>query len=463
MTKLHANRRNFLKGALAGAGGLMLGGMLPKRALAQESLQNKRFLFAYFEGGWDILLGLDPRDPQTTNPIEHQIELRYDQLGARGQRGVRGVQTVGEMTFGPAVPPEFLAQAPNASIIRSISMDTAAHEVGRRYFLTGRFPRGLAAVGSSTPSEVLAQLGDNTPIPHMSAAVESYARGLPSYATALTVNSITDLSVALTPFVNIDPAVLSAMQSFQDEPAGCEAKKLDRDKLATNFRENQQRARSYIQQQLNTNFDLARQDQEMQALRDAYGIVDGDTIAPNSPEVLSFVAGQALKKKISQCVSVRVATGLDTHANWAADQAPAQERGWRALAAIMADLAATPLEDGSGKSVLDETYIIAMSEFGRTPMFNPNNGRDHHLGNTALIAGPGIRSGASIGQSSSLGALPLSTRLATGESFADPDQSEVASGAVVQLTPKNVIATMLAASGLDYSYLRSQPISALLG
>jgi hypothetical protein len=66
------------------------------------------------------------------------------------------------------------------------------------------------------------------------------------------------------------------------------------------------------------------------------------------------------------------------------------------LGALMADLKA----DGSFSS----TLIVAMGEFGRTvgPL-NANNGRDHHVQQSVLLAGAGIKGGRAIGQTNSLG------------------------------------------------------------
>lgn len=450
------DRRRFLGRAALGAGGLMLANLLPSRAAAQATTTPK-FVFAYFDGGWDILLSLDPRDPATTSPVEHQIDPGYGQLSAEYQR--RGVQLAGNLRFGPIVPDAMLAHADDVSIINGIGMDTAAHEVGRRYFITGRFPRGISAVGSSTPAEILAQLSDDTPIPHLSAAVEAYSTGLPAYAGPLTINSVSDLGVALTPFAELDPAVLAAVRAYQDEEPGCVAHSLDRDGLASALRRNQVRARSYIESQLSTVFDIARTDPEMEALRQTYGIVDGETSRPDSPEVLAFVAGQALKENVSQAVSVRVAQGLDTHANWAQDQPGRQARGWRALAALIADLKRAPAATGS---VWDQTTLVVFSEFARTPLFNGLRGRDHFLGNSCLVAGPGLRRGITVGASAAIGMMPVYTELASGRSVISPAAADLDDGRVVTLSPKHVLATVLTSVGLDPSYLRSTPITGLL-
>ncbi len=452
------SRRSFLGGAGMTAASFLLASLFPARASAQAGTSRK-FVFAYFEGGWDLLLGLDPRDPATTNPQQHLIDPGYGLL----QYGYssRGVQRAGNLSFGPAVPPSMISVANECSIVNAIAMDTASHEVGRRYFITGRFPRGIQAVGSSTPAEIVAQMGDKTPIPHLSASVEAYASGLPSYANALKVTGLTDLLVALTPIAQLDPTVKAAVEAYQDQPAGCEAVRSDRDGIVSELRRSVDRSRQYLKSQLDQVFNVQRTDPEMQSLVQLYDVASSGG-NPAAPEVLALIAAQAIKKKVSQCVSVRLAFDLDTHGNWAQDQAPRQERGWKALAALITDLKNTPSADSPGKTMLDETTIVAFSEFGRTPLFNNIRGRDHFLGNSCLLAGAGIKRGLTVGRSASVGMMPLETNLETGAGVENPTQEQRDSGVVQMLTPKHVLATVLASAGLDYGYLRVPPIRALL-
>jgi uncharacterized protein (DUF1501 family) len=460
MRSFDSNRRNFLKTSALSAGGLFLGSLFSRRADAAAAAANRKYVFAYFEGGWDIMLGLDPKDPAMYTPAANQIDPGYGQLTAAYQ--ARGVQRKNALAFGPAVPTELLAHSADMSIVNAISMDTASHEAGRRYFITGRFPRGITAVGSSTPAEIVAQVGDKSPIPHISAGVEAYAENLPAYASALNINSIADLAVALTPFVNIDPKILASVQDYQDKNPGCEGTRLDRDGLVTNLLRSQKRARDYIKSQLDRVFDVYnRTDSEMTALKQLYDL-QGTNLQPDSPEIMAFIAGQAIKANMCQCVSVRIAMTLDTHSNWAQDQAPRQERGWKALAALISDLKASEVQGTAGSgSAFDQTTILAFSEFGRTPMFNNLRGRDHFLGNSCLLAGAGFKKGLTIGKSASVGMLPLATDLSTGQGVEMPSDAQIQSGMVTPLSPKHVLATILGSAGLDASYLRTPPIAAL--
>lgn len=65
------------------------------------------------------------------------------------------------------------------------------------------------------------------------------------------------------------------------------------------------------------------------------------------------------------------------------------------------------LDDLQDRGLLDETLVVCMSEFGRTPRFNGRAGRDHwgHVFSIAL-AGGGIRGGTIHGSSDALGAYP---------------------------------------------------------
>jgi hypothetical protein len=74
----------------------------------------------------------------------------------------------------------------------------------------------------------------------------------------------------------------------------------------------------------------------------------------------------------------------------------------------MFDLAYTALlEDLQQRGRLDNTLVVAMGEFGRTPHLNPRGGRDHWPGCwTILFAGGGVKGGQVIGASDATGSEP---------------------------------------------------------
>jgi uncharacterized protein (DUF1501 family) len=96
-----------------------------------------------------------------------------------------------------------------------------------------------------------------------------------------------------------------------------------------------------------------------------------------------------------------VCDGWDTHSkNFPALQGellPMLDQGLSAL-----------LEDLQQRDLLEQTLIVVMGEFGRTPRINGNAGRDHWGScQSVLLAGGGIKGGQVLGQSDRLGAYPV--------------------------------------------------------
>src|SRR5437870_5462797 len=70
------------------------------------------------------------------------------------------------------------------------------------------------------------------------------------------------------------------------------------------------------------------------------------------------------------------------------------------------------LEDHDRRGLLDETLVVAIGEFGRTPKINANGGRDHwgHVF-SFVLAGAGIRAAQVIGSSDRNGAYPKTAKM----------------------------------------------------
>jgi hypothetical protein len=82
--------------------------------------------------------------------------------------------------------------------------------------------------------------------------------------------------------------------------------------------------------------------------------------------------------------------------------------GYRDLVGPMFDRAyASLLDDLQSRGLLEDTLVVAMGEFGRTPKINPAGGRDHWPGVwSILMAGGGVKGGRIIGASDEIGAQP---------------------------------------------------------
>ena len=65
------------------------------------------------------------------------------------------------------------------------------------------------------------------------------------------------------------------------------------------------------------------------------------------------------------------------------------------------------LEDLTQRGLLDNTMVVAIGEFGRTPKINPAGGRDHWPQCwTMSFAGGAVKGGQVVGASDEIGAYP---------------------------------------------------------
>jgi hypothetical protein len=108
-----------------------------------------------------------------------------------------------------------------------------------------------------------------------------------------------------------------------------------------------------------------------------------------------------------------------------------------ALSSLLEDLATTPSKTEPGKTLLDETLVVVMSEFGRTPgALNNMAGRDHHNKVfPALFAGAGVKGGTILGASDAGGERCVQT------GWHRKEQPRI----------ENIVATIYSALGIDWS------------
>jgi hypothetical protein len=100
-----------------------------------------------------------------------------------------------------------------------------------------------------------------------------------------------------------------------------------------------------------------------------------------------------------------VAPAWDTHAK-------NSERLKKALMPPMDQAYSALLEDLQQRGMLEDTLVVWVGEFGRSPKINGSGGRDHwgHVFSAAL-AGGGVRGGTVYGQSDAQGGYPLDGRV----------------------------------------------------
>ncbi|MFK7987361.1 MAG: DUF1501 domain-containing protein [Sandaracinaceae bacterium] len=468
--KSPGGRRSFLKNVMFAGGGaaaLAAGGLGPLSRLARgaDGPDDRFYVFAYFGGGWDTLLGIDPRDPSVFNADnmgQTRIQPGYGQQAA-AQFQEAPQRTSNGILLGPAAQP--LARvSERLAIVRGISMDTLTHEVGRRRFITGKPPSGLNARGSAASAYLAAQFGGSRLIPNLSVRVESFNPDLPTDVSALRVGNASDLVALLRRGdPGLDPAIDTAVADMLADEATCA--RAQASPLMRAAESSRQRMRAVLDADIQALFDFRAAPGEIEdpELRAKMELLNTHFELDDTSQAQAALAGQALANGVARVVTFQAAGGLDTHFDdWEDEQASRQYNGFESIARLAEFLEAVPCGD-SGESMLDRTTIVAFSEFMRTPLLNARGGRDHWLTNSCMLLGGNINPGE-YGNASDIGMSPQPMMLESGDPMPGVEETDDLSISVIR--PENILQTLFTDAGMDpeedRADMRVPPIPALL-
>ncbi len=457
-------RRRFLGGAL-GLGAATVAGALGFSRLASADVplpSGRAFLFCHFPGGWDQLMLLDPRDPaRFTDATRAQtlIDLRYQDIQGVLGLDARLVRPGGgsPFVFGPlahrnGASVQLTDFADRMAIVRGLSMSALGHEVAYRYFLTGTYPTGTSARGTSVATELVALMAPRLarrPLLNLAVGVETYNDRYPGTASALQVRNAQDLNLVLAPAGSLEPdRVEQAIAARAGAQGPCSEELYDRRNLWAGVRASRDAASGLVRDGVWHAFDFVTSDTPAaMGVRARYGFAQGDA---NHPGARAALAVQAIKTGVSQVVSVTMGAVADTHFGNNAEHARLLQPGLIAFVALLDDLRSSPHPEGG--SFLDHTTVVGFSEFARTPLFNSFNGRDHHQASSLMLLGAGIRGGALVGATSDVGMAPVPWDIANNRPADDGDT----------LKPEHIAVTLLASVGLETPRFGEPPIRALL-
>ena len=405
------SRRTFLSQSFAGLGALALNADL----FAQQSkgvinplhhaAKAKRVIFLYQAGGPSHLETFDYKPtlakmhaqpmPESFTKGQQIAQLQGQKLNCFGpqfgfQRFGKAGQEICEMF------PEIGSIADDLCIVRSMWGEQINHDPAHQLMNTGSIVAGrpsmgswilygLGAVTENLPGFVVLMSsgkgGQMQPI-----AARQWSAGLlPSKFQGVKLNSIGDPVL----YIN-NPKGLSAATQRSSIDAINQLNQLNYD--TANDPEILTRIAQYeMAFKMQTSVpDLTDMSKEPQHVLDAYGAQPGDG---------SFASNCLLARKLAER-GVRFIQlyhrDWDHHSGLKSNfQFKAQETD-RPTAALMKDL--------KQRGLLDDTLVVWGGEFGRTPMSQSGDGRDHHIkGFSYMLAGGGIKPGISYGATDELG------------------------------------------------------------
>lgn len=411
------SRRTFLGHGLAGLGSLALTSLLGREAAAaperwrgvvnplHHAAKAKRVIFLYQAGG--------PSQFETFDYKPMLAEMHGKPMPESFTRGQQIAQLQGQklICYGPQFKfkrfgksgQEIMEQfthigsiADDVCIIRSMWGEQINHDPAHQLMNTGSIITGRPSMGSwllyglgaetdNLPGFVVLMSqgrgGQNQPI-----ANRQWSAGfLPSRFQGVKLNSVGDPVL----FIN-NPRGLAQQTQQRSIEAINRLNRLQYD--ATQDPEILTRVSQYemafrMQSSVPELTDMSR---EPQSVLDMYGAKPGDG---------SFASNCLLARRLAER-GVRFIQlyhrDWDHHNNIPANVPLKVEEVDRATAALIRDL--------KQRGMLDDTLVIWGGEFGRTPMSQSGNGRDHHIkAFSYMMAGGGIKPGLTWGATDELG------------------------------------------------------------
>jgi hypothetical protein len=368
-------RRQWHKLMAAGVLGASASGWMNVLA-AQAAVQNpagkrkKSCILLWMDGGPCHVDTFDPKP-------EARAEIRGE-IGAIGT-SVDGIQISDKF-------PRLARLMDHMAILRGMSTEEGDHGRARVHLHTGYRP-GVGGVEYPTMGALVSKElpRPNSPLPNFVVTGSPLVEYIPSSPGYLGADH--------QPLILKDPG--KGLENIK--PLGSSAEYNDRvgvlEQLEQGFsRAYKANSAQAHQASVNRAVQLVRSDQnkafeislEPQAVRDAYGDTElgrGCLLARRLVE-----AGVAFVEVYS--------SNWDYHVNETYDRAKTMMTEMdHGVSALMTDL--------KNRSLLQDTLIIMMGEFGRSPTINRNGGRDHH--NKAwcsVMAGCGIKGGQVVGKTS---------------------------------------------------------------
>jgi hypothetical protein len=373
-----ATRRDFLRAGSLGLAGLSLPGVLRAEAGAKSAARAKSVVLVYLGGG---LSHHDTFDPKPEAPDD--VRGKYATIPT----AVPGLR-VGEKLPLTAKVMDRLA------LVRSGAHTNDHHETASNWVLSGRFgtPFGdYPAIGavvaheagftSAVPPYVAVpknpsftwELGKSA---FLGGRYESFKAGDPNQPGYRVQD--------LQPAGGADARQAGRRESLLQAVDGLAKRVEGNDQIAT-YDEFHARAREMV---LSTEARRAFAiDQESDKLRDRYGRTTAGQ---------SMLLARRLVENGVRFVTVNYA-GWDHHAKIFEGLDKKLPEFDRAVSALV--------EDMDARGTLDDTLLVVMGEFGRTPKINKEAGRDHWgPAGSLLFAGAGVRRGFVLGKTDRHGA-----------------------------------------------------------
>ncbi|HEV8544305.1 MAG TPA: DUF1501 domain-containing protein [Verrucomicrobiae bacterium] len=416
--RLTRNRREFIRDAFCGFGGLALASLLQEQQagaaainplsakLSHQTAKARAVIFLFMAGGPSHIETFDPKPllnkldgqprPKEFGEAKYQfIQNNAKLLGTRrtfkkyGQSGIE----VSDLF------PHIAQYIDDIAVIRSMYGDMVVHSAAQYELFSGRIVPGFPSMGSW----VLYGLGADTDslpayvvMPDPRGALEA---GLPMYQQGFlpAIYQPTLFRPGDKPVLNLD--LPNGVSFAQRQRTLRLIRELNQQNLAPNDDEFDARINAYdlafrMQTEAPEVLDLSR---ESQATLDLYGVGK----EPTHDYGRRCLLARKLVEHGVRFVCV-VSGGGPGNMQW--DAHDDIEANHLRKAAETDQPVAGLLKDLKQRGMLDSTLVLWGGEFGRSPEAQSGRGRDHHnLGFSMWMAGGGVKGGRVVGATDDIG------------------------------------------------------------
>jgi uncharacterized protein (DUF1501 family) len=365
------NRREFLATSIVGTLGLALSPAL-QRALAKEgpARRARACILLWLNGGPSHIDTWDPKPGSDTNGPFQAIDTRIP--GAKFSEHL----------------PKLAQQAHRLAVVRSLTSREADHDRAYQFLHTGNQREETVEYPSLGAVVARKWTGEEGDLPAF-VAVNGGSAGPGFFGVDYAPHVIGDLNA---PVANIalpegvdeqrQQRRLQALEGLNRGFAG----RADPDRAGDQVRLTN-RAERFRKSPALKAFDLTAEKKEALA---AYGADKDDAVFARS-----CVLARRLVEHGVRFVEVTL-DGWDTHTDNFNQVKALEEQLDPAFAALLGDLA--------DRRLLDETLVLCMGEFGRTPSINGQSGRDHWSDAfSVVLAGGGVKGGRVLGATDAKG------------------------------------------------------------
>jgi hypothetical protein len=341
-------------------------GWHPKMARAAQG--ERKFLFFFAGGAWETTTVFDPHFG--TNMIDMDPDTYIKTVGNLKHTG--GMDRPNTERF-------FQRWGRKTSIVNGLDAHSVGHASGTQLTLTGT----SASSYSDWPTTLAANGKGEYPLPHLVFSGPNFAGNDGSAVVRAGGGTLLDLITASingssdNPTPVFDPPADSIVDAFVH-------------KKIANFSAKHEIAGGDSYRRADAFLNNTERAMEIESRQFEAGLND----LGNSMLDQALKATEMMRLGLTRTAMIRIPGGWDCHGGVQVN-APQFENFFMALDTLMEHMSTTP--GLSTQYLADEVVIVAMSEFGRTPLLNGGGGKDHWPFTSSLIIGSGVRGGHSVG------------------------------------------------------------------